>query len=761
MATNRNWFKRLFRLDFDDQFDAALDLIEVQEIAIVDVHDRVDGVQEAVKVVTGRVDTVEGKLAALKTFDFFGRTVVAQFDYEKSIVGDTSITVSIDNVAAQAFLRFGSARVVDTIDAVWFISKTGVPIQNDFGDVLHPAAQRRDVQDFLYMTSEKQGDEPLDIIIPEHTHDNYISIEELEEVKDALDLKFDKAGGDLASGGAFIGTNRLKPQGAGANTLYEGTSYSHPQSLINSGMMKEYAAEKDHDHDYAAADHEHDSIEFPDQQPPVHVGETPPDDPSEGDLWMLDSPDDETVTDRLFVYVDDSWEPTTSLQRERQHRIAEDLLVATKLSEADSHYMMRLDPFVLPAATMTGKEEVVHHRDLPEEVTDDKIHFKQDVNTGNYFGEPGELAYRGPNPGDDIKYLIIHHHKNATVSYREEWLVKDVRDANGTIHVRATRAYGDSYASYTGWTCDVWLLTEDEAAAEKDHEHPHDHDDDYLPLTGGTLTGDLDFAGEDNRITENGNNRMKFAGNVVINRGDNTNATGFQVKGKTADGNNADLLAVYHNASGYDAINYKGKQESNENIVTVKHVRDKIANHNHDAQYAGIDHGHDDLDSRVTALEEKPDPEGYDDTELREQVEANTEAISNLSSELPTTPDGEPVIRTVTVPGLNKNAFYEDMTFYPKNSSGLMADPYVCTKLYISTERDDPYKLDGLGGSTVAVAIGRLLMIREDNGRAVMSWTIGQIRSEGQGRLEITVGEPLTGDGSWGPGLYTLVLKDV
>ena len=50
MATNRNWLKRLFRLDFDDQFDAALDLIEVQEIAIVDVHDRVDGVQEAVKV---------------------------------------------------------------------------------------------------------------------------------------------------------------------------------------------------------------------------------------------------------------------------------------------------------------------------------------------------------------------------------------------------------------------------------------------------------------------------------------------------------------------------------------------------------------------------------------------------------------------------------------------------------------------------------------------------------------------------------------
>ncbi len=177
MATNRNWFKRLFRLDFDDQFDAALDLIEIQEIAIVDVHDRVDGVQEAVKVVTGRVETVEGKLAALKTFDFFGRTVVAQFDFEKSIVGDTSITVSIDNVAAQAFLRFGSATVEDTIDAVWFISKTGNRISNDFGDVLHPAAQRRDVQEFLYMTSDKQGDTPLDIIIPEHKHDNYAELD--------------------------------------------------------------------------------------------------------------------------------------------------------------------------------------------------------------------------------------------------------------------------------------------------------------------------------------------------------------------------------------------------------------------------------------------------------------------------------------------------------------------------------------------------------------------------------------------------------
>ena len=199
------------------------------------------------------------------------------------------------------------------------------------------------------------------------------------------------------------------------------------------------------------------------QQPPVHVGDTPPDDPSEGDLWMLDSPDDEVITDRLFVYVDDTWEPTTSLQRERQHRIAEDLIVATQLNEADGQYMLRLDPFVLPEATMTNKGVVIHDGDLPEEVTDDKVHFKQGVNTGSYLGAPGELAYRGPNPGDDIKHLIIHHHKNADVSYREEWIVKDVRDVNGTIHVRADRTYGDTTISSERLTVDVWLMTAEQA----------------------------------------------------------------------------------------------------------------------------------------------------------------------------------------------------------------------------------------------------------------------------------------------------------
>jgi hypothetical protein len=37
---------------------------------------------------------------------------------------------------------------------------------------------------------------------------------------------------------------------------------------------------------------------------------------------------------------------------------------------------------------------------------------------------------------------------------------------------------------------------------------------------------------------------------------------GFVLKGATADGPDKDLLSVYHNDTGLDAINYKGKQDS-------------------------------------------------------------------------------------------------------------------------------------------------------------------------------------------------------
>jgi hypothetical protein len=140
-----------------------------------------------------------------------------------------------------------------------------------------------------------------------HTHDDY----------------FPKSGGDLASGGAFIGTNRLKPQGAGANTLYEGTAYSHPQALINSGMMKEYAAEKDHGHD---------ALDTP---PPVHVGDDPPENPDEGDLWY------DTNRLEMFIRYEDGWVTTNALgaRIEAGEEIQRDLQARVAAGEAEQEIL--------------------------------------------------------------------------------------------------------------------------------------------------------------------------------------------------------------------------------------------------------------------------------------------------------------------------------------------------------------------------------------------------------------------------------------
>ena len=171
MGTNRNWFKRLFTLDYDQSVNEILDLIEVHELWLEDSHDKIEGVQAAVEYVSERIDTVEGKLAAIKSFDYDGRFITAQSDMSLRASGSSSISVAIDNANHAAFLRFGSAEVVDTVDAVWFISKTGNTIHNDFGDVLHPNAQRRDVRLFLQATSAKQGDEPINDLVPPHEHD--------------------------------------------------------------------------------------------------------------------------------------------------------------------------------------------------------------------------------------------------------------------------------------------------------------------------------------------------------------------------------------------------------------------------------------------------------------------------------------------------------------------------------------------------------------------------------------------------------------
>ena len=71
----------------------------------------------------------------------------------------------------------------------------------------------------------------------------------------------------------------------------------------------------------------------------------------------------------------------------------------------------------------------------------------------------------------------------------------------------------------------------------------------YLPLTGGTLTGKL---------------TLERPGN-----GD-----GFTVKGEDASGDEIDLLTAYHNSSGNkDAVNYNGRTDNDNNIANLGWVK--------------------------------------------------------------------------------------------------------------------------------------------------------------------------------------------
>ena len=627
-------------------------------------------------------------------------------------------------------------------------------------------------------------------------------------------------------------------------------------------------------------------------------------------------------------------------------------------------------------------------------------------------------------------------------------------------------------------------------------------DERYLQLSGGTMTGDLSAPNialsgvGDKWIKENDNNRIKFGGKVIITRGDSNNAEGFEIKGKTANGSNDHLLSVYHNSSGIDAINYYGKQDGNENIATVKHVKDKIDGHthempthnhddryirkdedtnlthttdhrftniksqqaknaegvndtsepwgihfdldagnswknqfqvgtsrhgyalqvnggsgkevwiggsisqkdgdltnpkdenyitrknldehNHEGQYlpsgdwpedqpemsgaeimdwsmtmfnlndvnqklqdaaiaqkadidhthegVGAEHTHDEyvaksgstmsgmltinkdsnvlftgkkagettiqvwadgtvkqletngnsdpeclvnrqnltneikkLENRIDALEPEPEPDaeitltmemgagsngrptgsgasegkiavwylypegttspkneaklhmgpdaldaniwttvtemhliqgnkkqvwkvnppwitGGDNNVLHASsndikgdtltVDAETRILffgPNFPPVEDETEEEESFIKTITLPGFTRSSFYDENSFFAKNSSGVAAVPFQSSKVFITSTRDDPYGLEKVATSMVAVAIGTFLIIREDNGRCVMSWKLGQMRTEGNGTLEIERGEELTADGGWGPtdSTYTLVLKDV
>jgi hypothetical protein len=80
----------------------------------------------------------------------------------------------------------------------------------------------------------------------------------------------------------------------------------------------------------------------------------------------------------------------------------------------------------------------------------------------------------------------------------------------------------------------------------------------------------------DKAIQDGNTNRILLNDKVTITKAGDSDAEGLTIKGKTADGNNADLLSVFHNATGHDAINYKGKQDAPTNLATVGYVDDKV-----------------------------------------------------------------------------------------------------------------------------------------------------------------------------------------
>lgn len=92
----------------------------------------------------------------------------------------------------------------------------------------------------------------------------------------------------------------------------------------------------------------------------------------------------------------------------------------------------------------------------------------------------------------------------------------------------------------------------------------------------------------------------------------------------------------------------------------------------------------------------------------------------------------------------------------------MTAPPYTTSKITITTTSDDPYDLDARNGSMIAQSIGHLLIVN-DAGHCILAWKIGVWRSQGPGKVEITVGQPLHGDGGWMTTgtRYNIVLKDV
>jgi hypothetical protein len=102
-----------------------------------------------------------------------------------------------------------------------------------------------------------------------------------------------------------------------------------------------------------------------------------------------------------------------------------------------------------------------------------------------------------------------------------------------------------------------------------------------LKLTGGQMTGDLSTQnidmGTGHAILQNGVEKITFGEKVEIQKAGDAGVDGFTIRGRTPKGIDANLLAVFHNSSGNDAVNYEGRQDGPSNLVTSKWVADRIA----------------------------------------------------------------------------------------------------------------------------------------------------------------------------------------
>ena len=118
---------------------------------------------------------------------------------------------------------------------------------------------------------------------------------------------------------------------------------------------------------------------------------------------------------------------------------------------------------------------------------------------------------------------------------------------------------------------------------------------DALESSGGGLPeGDLDLKG--NRvanasglnfaaggypsITVGTNTKIEFTDRVLIKKGQTLDSRGFELDGRTDEGNHKPLFYAYHRASGVDEIHYVGRTSANTHVANVGFVREEIAKAN-------------------------------------------------------------------------------------------------------------------------------------------------------------------------------------